>query len=264
MSTAGTINEALIGISGVRHGHLRRTSATALQFIPWGGDRIKINGTWRTIPAGGVSIGNSGLAANTQYYVYLYWNGSALVSEFSGTGHSLSSSADNAGVEVKTGDESRSLIGFIRTDASSQFVDLPTARWVRSWFNRQLDKRVCNVVAGGQFSTNSNVPVNSGLQLDFLAWAGEAITASVFVSSWNSTVNTESFVGMIFRGAYTEGGHGFVTYSDASQNWNNCSHSLNVVAPADERITMPLMYWTLGGMYLGSAAVPPTLNARIG
>lgn len=138
------------GTSGIPNcGRLSFVSTTSLRFSPYKGDQIKINGTIYQIPAAGITISNgptfingvggSNLAANTLYYVYLFNNAGTLTADFSTTGHATSSTTGNVGIEVKSGDDTRSLIGLIRTvsGAPGAFADDTTNRLTRSWFNRR-------------------------------------------------------------------------------------------------------------------------------
>jgi hypothetical protein len=84
------------------------------------------------VPSAGVTISNAGLAASTVYYVYARMSGGAMALELSTTGHTPTN-----GVETKTGDTTRTLVGMVRTNASSQFVDDATNICVLSFFNRR-------------------------------------------------------------------------------------------------------------------------------
>ena len=79
-------------------------------------------GEWiaTTIPSAGKVASNSGLAANTRYYAYLYEaaqnDGGAL--ELSTTGWDLDA---DTGYPVKSGDSTRLYVGSVETDASALF-----------------------------------------------------------------------------------------------------------------------------------------------
>ena len=128
-------------------GRLFWQSPTLISFGPYNGDRVKINGAIYPIPGAPVSAANTNvyingvagqnLVANTLYYVYLFNNVGTLTMDFSTTGHGNSITAGNVGTEIKTGDNTRSLIGAIRTNASAQFQNEGTYRGVISWFNRR-------------------------------------------------------------------------------------------------------------------------------
>src|SRR5690348_7737883 len=125
------------GGAGGECGRLLYVSATQIKFDSYKGAAVKIAGSAYTIPNGGVTVGNGGLSASTTYYVYVYNNAGTLTLELSTTGHAMDTTSGNEGVEIKSGDNSRSLVGMIRTNASSQFQDGASFRGVLSWFNRR-------------------------------------------------------------------------------------------------------------------------------
>jgi hypothetical protein len=152
-------------------GRLTVLNNSTLQFKPFRGDRIKINGLIYQIPAAGiVGLGWSGVFVNgvagqslvngTTYRVYCFNNAGVLTADYSTTAHATSTTAGNVGVEIKSGDDTRSLIGLIIASASPNvFYDTPIYRNTRSWFNPQ---RVTfqNVLSSYTFST-SMIPIVS-------------------------------------------------------------------------------------------------------
>jgi len=184
-STAGVGAPAAFAVGG----QLSYVSATALSFGPKNGGYTIINGAALPIPAAGiVGLANTGvyvngvagqnLAASTLYYVYAFNNSGVITADFSTTGHATSSTPGNVGTEIKSGDDTRSLIGMIRTNASSQFVDSAIQRFVRSWFNDG------GVSAFGVFSANrvvSNaIPTyaepHTEIRNELLLWVGEKLS----------------------------------------------------------------------------------------
>ena len=189
MSTAGTVNEVLTKSYG-ECGRLRFVSATALAFKPFNGKAIKINGVVYDIPAAGmVGLANTSirvngvaaqnLAASTTYYVYAFINAGVLTADFSTTGHSTSVAAGNAGVEIKTGDQTRTLVGMIRTNASAQFADTYKARFVISWFNRANINLQGEHTAGYQVSAQSPIQGQANTRAEFCVWGDDAVFLGV-------------------------------------------------------------------------------------
>ena len=80
--------------------------------------------------------GSFNIAANTLYYVYAFNNSGTVTADYSTTGHATSTTAGNVGTEIKSGDDTRTLIGMIRTGASG-FLNTADFRGVISWFNRR-------------------------------------------------------------------------------------------------------------------------------
>lgn len=183
-STAFVANEL------VRAGHgqcrLAVVSGTSLRLSPYNGTGLIINGVQAQVPSAGVTITNSGLTANTLYFVYAYLNASSVVTlELSTVSHSTAAN----GVETKTGDVSRTLVGMIYTSATSQFVDSNADRLCLNWFNRRS-------ISSGQvlssFTTFTNTAINeinSSLRARFLAWKDEAVFGCVDGYGSNNTVS---------------------------------------------------------------------------
>ncbi|HYE89532.1 MAG TPA: hypothetical protein VEA38_00875 [Terriglobales bacterium] len=106
--------------------YLSWVSASSIKLLPLNGNRLIINGTTQTIPAAGVSLSNSGLTTSTTYYLYAYMNGSTMTLEASTTAHATSSTD---GVEIKSGDQTRTFVGEVDVDGSGNFeAD------IRQWF----------------------------------------------------------------------------------------------------------------------------------
>jgi hypothetical protein len=201
---------ALIYVGPTSSGVLTYVSATAVKFSPLMGDTIKINGVVYQIPSAGIAgVTNTGvyvggvaaqnLAASTLYYVYAFNNSGTVTADFRTGSHSTSATAGNIGTEILTGDDTRSLIGMVKTNGSSQFSSSATSRLVRSWFN---DKGVQGEAtsAGTSTTSTSAVVVDSGLQIDFLSWTGEKVVTSSIGSMHNNSASTTVTIYPTFNG----------------------------------------------------------------
>lgn len=161
------------------HGQCRLVyvSATSIKLAPYNGLNLNINGNLEKLPAAGVTAVNTGLSNSTLYYVYAYMNAGAVALELSATGHSQHSN----GVEIKTGDPSRTLVGMVRTNSSGQFVDDEKNLCVLSWFNRHRK------VGKSKFTANRDVAaaalvfseVNTEIRVNFLTWADEPVRQAI-------------------------------------------------------------------------------------
>ncbi|GAB9153038.1 hypothetical protein [Bradyrhizobium diazoefficiens] len=183
------------------HGQVKFVYSTSTTCIlTYGnGDLIKINGVWRRIPQGGVTITNAGLVAQTLYYCYAYWNGSAVTLEFSTTGRATSTAAGNEGVMVKNGDDSRSLVGMVWVGTGNLFYDRSDLRWVRSWFND--NGVVVSATSAATVSTSSTataIELDAGSRVYALLWTGEFYAALVHGSGYNNTANAYDYLGVGF------------------------------------------------------------------
>lgn len=166
------------------HGQCRLSvaSTTSLKLAPYGGQCLNINGTVQQIPQAGITISNGSLAASTVYYVYAYMNAGSMTLELSATTHATGSN----GVEQKSGDATRTLVGMIATNSASQFVDSVAQRFCLNWFGRRALQGKF-VGSGTYTNTGSNVEISAAARVSFLTWADEAVYA---FSAGNLTTNT--------------------------------------------------------------------------
>lgn len=196
--------------------------STSVKFVPHKGDQIKINGSIYQIPAAGISaVYNNAyingvlgtLVGSTVYYVYVWNSGSGLALDFSTTSHATSSTPGNVGVEIKNGDDTRSLVGIVYTGATTTpFYDDITHPWIRSWFNRHV-RVISNYYAinGWSIGTMTEVGVVS-----FIGFAGENIAITCAVGVLGETGSATAYLnitvdhvalsfqaGIIFAATYT-------------------------------------------------------------
>lgn len=155
------------------HGQCRLTkSGSNLLLSPYNGNRLVINGQGQTIPSSGVTLAPSALSTNTLYYIYAYMSGSTMVLEASATGHSTDSST---GVEIKTGDATRTLVGMARTITGPAWADTAAQRFVLSYFNRRPIYGTNAFTANRTRSVTSFAELNSEIRNEFLCWADTAV-----------------------------------------------------------------------------------------
>jgi hypothetical protein len=175
-------------LSQIGHGQCRLSvnSATQLKLAPYNGNNMIINGVPQPIPGAGITISNGSLAASTLYYVYVFMSSGTMTLELSTTGHSTGTT----GIEQKTGDATRTLVGMIYTNASSQFVDLSTQRFCLNWFNRR-SIQVINTFAANRSTTSASfVELSSAERAQFLNWGDEGILVSITGYASQNTVGT--------------------------------------------------------------------------
>jgi len=142
--------------------------------------------------------GGSNLAANTTYYVYAFSNSGVVTADFrtDGNGHIMSDAAGNSGTEVRcstgtTRDNTRTLIGLIRTVGSALFSDTAAARLVRSWLNDN-GKLTSNKYTVDQTGSNAAAPPTEELDTEIrnqiVLWAGES-----WFLNWTGTIACSTF-----------------------------------------------------------------------
>lgn len=226
------------------HGQCRLSfvSSTSVKLSPLGGNNLNIGGLPRKVPEDGVSVSNSGLANSTLYYVYAWIDGSTMALELSATGHSPNTN----GVEIKTGDPTRTLVGMVRTTSSGQFADSDANLLVVSYFNRQRK------VGRARFTANRNsgadpapyAEINTEIRVNFLTWADESVRQAI-CGGWT-----------------TNGGgtaHGYCSIDgDTSGDRQWCSHSApttGTFSSIDERVVSEgFHYGTLFGKNNGGTS----------
>jgi hypothetical protein len=137
VATTAYVVTAISGIAlldpPVMQCRLEYVTATSLNLRPYGGNRITIDGVTRELPAAGVGLGSAGLSANTIYYIYAYWTGSAVALEAS------TSTPSGGAIPFKGADSTRTLVGKIIAagTAPNIFYDEFLYRYVLSYWNRR-------------------------------------------------------------------------------------------------------------------------------
>jgi hypothetical protein len=185
--------QAIDALGGHGQCYLDYTSTTLITLKPENGNRVIIDGVSTSIGTGVTAAntsvfingtGASNLAADTIYLVCLFDNAGTPTIDFL-TVHTHQTHTD--GVEIATGDSTRTVVGKIRTNSSSQFqTKVGTACWLISWFNRK------NITISGSWSGNysttsaTDVEVSTTIRAYFISWETENITAFFEDYCWNS------------------------------------------------------------------------------
>jgi hypothetical protein len=189
-------------------GRLTYVSATQLAFKPFKGDRIKINGVVYQIPAAGIAgLANTGvfvngvagqnLAASTAYLVYAFNNGGTITADFlSSFSHAPSTTSGNVGVEIKSGDDTRTLIGMISTSAAAQFQNSAALRCVLSWFNRVNIPFNGAALSGVTTTSTSFVELGVAGRVTALTWGEEAVYIGLVGIMFNTASATRCSIGI--------------------------------------------------------------------
>lgn len=170
------------------HGQCRLSkSGSNLLLSPFNGNRIVINGRIHTIPSAGTTLAPTSLTPSTLYYIYAYMNSGTMTLEASTTTHATDTAT---GIEIKSGDATRTLVGMVRPITGPAFADTVAQRFVRSWFN---DPGVCT---SASFTVNRSSAVTAGfgeisneIRNEFLLWSGE----NPSIALTGTTVNSGTF-----------------------------------------------------------------------
>jgi hypothetical protein len=186
-----TYQQSDLTVSG---GRFEYVSATQCKLIPFKGNGIRIAGTVYPIPAAGVTVSNSGLSADTTYFAYAYINTSGGISiQFSVGAHSPDTVDGNIGVEVRTSDRSRTLVGIVRTNASAQFEYTPNLMHVRSWYNRGSEGLYSNPAGSSVAAPTTMAEVHTNLRMSWVNWASEEVTFDYVIGYYSSALATLTY-----------------------------------------------------------------------
>lgn len=165
-------------------------SGANLVLLPYNGNQLTIAGVAQTIPDAGVTLAPTALVANTSYFIYAYMVGAVMTLEASATGHLTSTTAGNKGVEIKTGDNIRTLVGQARIITGIAWQDTAQQRFVASWFNRVPRPVLGAFTAVRSTSSGTAVELNTEIRCEFLIWADE-IANLLTTGGWLESVSTD-------------------------------------------------------------------------
>jgi hypothetical protein len=181
-------------------------SGANLALMPFNGNLITINGVNCTIPAAGVSLAPTGLTPAAIYYIYAVATAGVVTSlEASATGHSTSATAGNVGVEIKTGDNTRSLVGMAYIAGGPAFADAPGSRFVRSWHNRGTMTIQGPIDTASTTTSGSFVAANTAA-VTAINFAGDVFDGQAFGIVTNTTVSTTAGIAFYVDGAQVGSG----------------------------------------------------------
>ena len=148
-----------------------------LRLKPYNGNKLIINSKVETIPDAGIAASPSGLVANTVYFIYARMNSGTMELDFANAGVTTHSTQVDTGVEIYTGDPTRTLVGIARTNSSLAWEDSAGKRYVRSWFNRTPVELKSELNATVATTSTAWIELNSNKRIGFVSWRDEVICA---------------------------------------------------------------------------------------
>lgn len=156
------------------HGQCRLTkSGSNLLLSRFNGNKLAINGVIEAIPSAGVTLAPTGLVVSTLYYIYAYMNAGVMTLEALTTTHATDATT---GVEIKSGDATRTLVGMARPTTGPAWTYSATDKSVRSWFNDR------GIAAGGvsanQATTSATLTNVASVPVNALMWSGEQVVVN--------------------------------------------------------------------------------------
>lgn len=173
------------------HGKCRLTkSGLNLLLSPQDGNTLVINSVIEQIPDAGVTLAPTGLLANTSYYVYAFMAAGVMTLEASTTAPATQA---GTGVRIKTGDATRTLVGWARVGAvAATFTDTAAQRFVLSYFNRRLLAGLNAFAADRSTASTIFVELSAVERDEFGTWADEAVQVAISGYLTNSSIIAEN------------------------------------------------------------------------
>lgn len=193
-------------------------SGSNLVLSPKNGNQLWINGALCTVPDAGVSLSASGLSSGTTYLIYAYMSAGTMTLEASTTAHATSTTSGNKGVEIKSGDNTRSLVGMARVISGPAWADTATQRFVQSWFNRTPVAGNNAFTANRTTASTSYVELNTEIRIEFVCWADQAVDVSTNGAAF---INSASFDYI-----YTSVGFDGTTNNDSCLAYSNNTYGI--------------------------------------
>ncbi len=194
-------------------GQLQYTSTTVVTFKPFRGNLV-------SFPSGEIAVvGSSGitstvtsaylngtaaqsLSASTLYYAYLWNQGTQTspnwVIDWSTTSHATDTAT---GIEIKSGDATRVLIGMARPVAGPLFSYSATSRLVATWFNRRPVQMRNAFTTNRTTTATGYTEINSEIRCNFLSWGDEATFA--YAGGGDNSAGQAIFCAVALDGAGT-------------------------------------------------------------
>lgn len=227
------------------------------------GQWLMINGAMQSIPSAGVTLAATGLTVGTLYYIYAYMNSGTMTLEASTTTHATDATL---GIEIKSGDATRTLVGMARPITGPAWADSISQRFVRSWFNRKPEAMRKAFTAIRSTTSLSFTEINTEIRCEWLQWADEVPQAHIQGTAANVSSNIYTVTAIGWDGTPDANTSNSIT--SATGLFVNCSTS----APK-EGLSEGYHYATLMGAVSaastgqwtsGISGVFTSLSARIG
>lgn len=176
---------------------LKYTSATVCTLEPKNGNAVQVAGAVVGIPSGGIALSNASIGADALRYVYVYSNAGTPTLEASATVPAVDTTAGNIGVEIKTGDPSRTFVGIVVTNGSGQFENTRASRRVRSAVNDSMSATAVNATASSATSVipndNTKPQITEGTEILSVNYTplrvGNKIRIRVSIPFWTTSAS---------------------------------------------------------------------------
>lgn len=159
----------------------------------YNGSYLSINGTPQQIPAAGVTLAAGVVTPGTLYYIYAYMVSTVMTLEAVTTGHSTDATT---GLEIKTGDATRTLVGMARPITGPAWQDTAAQRFAVSWFNRRAIPTAAFFTTGrSAASPGAFTEPSTEIRNEFLTWNDYSVGLSISGSCSNNTAGATNTTG---------------------------------------------------------------------
>lgn len=179
----------IIGLNANGQCRLTYVNANNLTLVPYNGNKLMIGDRPCVVPSAGMSVGTGGVVANTDYYVFAAdVNGDGVIDLLQLALASTGTIKDSTtGVFVSPGDRTRTLVGLVRTTSVPNFVDSPTQRFVRSYYNRVPTVLTRSLGGAATTASTSLVELDTALRVEFVCWDSDLVTVEASAPIFAST-----------------------------------------------------------------------------
>ncbi|WP_049732868.1 hypothetical protein [Rhizobium ecuadorense] len=161
------------------------------------GQLLTINGLHYSIPSAGVTLAATSLTPSTLYYIYAYMNSGTMTLEASATANATDTVT---GMQIKTGDATRTLVGMARPITGPAWADSNQQRFVRSWFNDQGVTLSGVLAASTDAASTSPSKLSTNLDIEALLWSGEVFDVTSSGAVFNNTADAGNISTIAFDG----------------------------------------------------------------
>jgi hypothetical protein len=174
-------------------------SALNLVLSRSGGHLMPVNGSLQEIPAAGVVIAPTALAAASLFYIYVYMNGGVMTGEASATVPVIDATT---GLPIKTGDPTRALVGAWKTAGAGVWSTIPTEG--ASWFNRREKSYTTALTATRSTTSGTPAEVHAEIRGTFFMWDGEMPLVFISGVTSNTAGGVNAFSQISWNGGTAE------------------------------------------------------------
>lgn len=165
-------------------------SGANLQLLPYGGNRLTVNGIPCVIPDAGVALPASNSAG---VFVYIYAVATIGVVSSLEMSTTAPTTQVGTGVKQKTGDATRTLVGAAFTDAGGAWADTDGKLWVLSYYNRRRKVSRTTLTVQQVTATANYIEVDASMRNQFINWSDENLIVYSKMALNSTTIDVGVF-----------------------------------------------------------------------